>query len=785
MSYKFKLSFLIIMAACLNCSAQAEAVKKMPFSRHFDKQCFVGVPDVDNREFDSRTTPVDILSDEANTSDQDHVSFKGNVKITQGNRVLKSDYSQFNRINQKFNAYGNIDYQDGYISIRDASEVETSVNKKILKVSNPKYQLHSSPARGDAKQADYDQLEKTYHLENATFTTCAENSETWKLKASTVDVDEDEVFGEAWNASLWLYDIPVFYFPYINFPIRNERKTGFLYPLVGYGHRNGFEFIAPFYWNIAPNYDYTLTPTWRGHRGLHLKNEFRYMLTPTDAGNIIYEYTANDKYAEKFNYIDGHRWYKHWDHRSSFLQGTLNVGINYNKVKEKDYNYFNDYSNTAGSTDKVVQSFGATYQPFKFTTFGLNALNYQMLIDTAVKPFEMLPQFTVKNFVPLPWFSLYNTFEYANFGHSDENKQAGNYEGKRYHLQSKVQIPIIQQPFFQLDSNVRFMFTHYEQEMEGGSLLWYYTSRGFDKIDPTVNRFVPTFQIQARLIMDNDFSIFGHSFSQSLEPIIQYYYAPYRNQDRIGLYDTTNIIQDYFYIFDDNRYAGVDRISDDNRLSLGFVSKISDELGVERAIFSLGMAYYLKEGQVKLYPNYKDNNRHRSYLNGSLDLKPTNSILYNGSFIYNTEDHYLYRASSVLEYNNDDLLAQINYRYTKDGNRTMFKNEIIDMKQLGFLTRYAFSNRLSVVLGYYHDLEQKHAIDKIVKLRYEDCCWRFSVYAEQVNEPDNKRQVSEKDNKFGLQFEMKGLATLGAKDISDNLDTRLLPYSRPFNLSEN
>ena len=285
--------------------------------------------------------------------------------------------------------------------------------------------------------------------------------------------------------------------------------------------------------------------------------------------------------------------------------------------------------------------------------------------------------------------------------------------------------------------------------------------------------------------MDNDFSIFGHSFSQSLEPIIQYYYAPYRNQDRIGLYDTTNIIQDYFYIFDDNRYAGVDRISDDNRLSLGFVSKISDGLGVERAIFSLGMAYYLKEGQVKLYPNYKDNNRHRSYLNGSLDLKPTNSILYNGSFIYNTEDHYLYRASSVLEYNNDDLLAQINYRYTKDGNRTMFKNEIIDMKQLGFLTRYAFSNRLSVVLGYYHDLEQKHAIDKIVKLRYEDCCWRFSVYAEQVNEPDNKRQVSEKDNKFGLQFEMKGLATLGAKDISDNLDTRLLPYSRPFNLSEN
>ena len=807
MSFKLKLSFLVIAGACFCCGAQAENLnsekavphkaepagstgkqvqtagpaangtaaadpkqtkpqssakqpaaakrnaKRTPFSK-FKKECYAGVPEVDQSEFDSRTTPVNILSDEANTADKNNISFRGNVKITQGNRTMDADYTQFNRTNQKFNAYGNINYRDGYISIRDASEVESSIRNKTLSVTDPKYQLHGSPARGEASKADYNQLEKSYHLEKATFTTCQENAETWHLEATTVNIDEDEVFGEAWNASLWLYRIPIFYLPYINFPIRNERKTGFLYPEIGYSGNDGFKMTAPFYWNIAPNYDYTLTPTWMGHRGLHLSNEFRYMISPRHTGNIIYEYTAHDKLAEKEDGIDSSRWYKHWSHRSSFLNGKLSLFANYNKVREKDYNYFNDYTKQSGSTDKVVQSLGMVYSPFNFTTVSVKAENYQMLIDTSLKPFEVLPQITVKNFTPLPGMSLYNTFEFANFSHSSENKQDGNFEGKRYHMQSKLQLP-------------------------------YYTGRGFTNIASSVNRFIPTFQIQARLIMDNDFSLFGHNFSQSLEPIIQYYYAPYRNQDDIGLYDTTNIVQDYFFIFDDNKYAGIDRITDDNRLSTGFVSRISDENGIERAIFSLGLAYYLREGKVKLYPKYNEPNRRRSFLNASLDLKPFNNVLYNGSLVYNTEDRYLDRASSVLEYNSDNWVAQLNYRYTRNGNMTMFGNEIIDMRQLGLLTKFSFSDRLSMVLGYYQDLEQKRAIDRVIKLRYEDCCWRFSAYAEQVYEPDNRRKIADLDTKFGIQFEMKGLATLGAKDISDTMDTRLLPYSRPFNLSEN
>ena len=229
MSFKLKLSFLVIAGACFCCGAQAENLnsekavphkaepagstgkqvqtaepaatgnataelgrtepqspakqpaavknntKKTPFS-NFKKECYAGVPEVDHREFDSRTTPVDVLSDEANTADENNISFRGNVKITQGNRIMDADYTQFNRTSQKFNAYGNIKYRDGYISIRDASEVESSIRNKTLNVTDPKYQLHGSPARGEASKADYNQLDKTYFRKrSAKLTYCSQS----------------------------------------------------------------------------------------------------------------------------------------------------------------------------------------------------------------------------------------------------------------------------------------------------------------------------------------------------------------------------------------------------------------------------------------------------------------------------------------------------------------------------------------------------------------------------------------------------------------------------------
>ncbi len=784
MTVKIKLLYALTLLTGLSSLTWAESSYKNPFPG-FNKQCYPDVPAIDNQVFDYRTTPVDIHSDQVVSPDNEHVTFSGAVHMTQGNRTLHSDYTSYDRTKNIIDAGGVVNYRDGHISVNEASYFSSDLTSNESFVKDPKYQLHGSPTHGEAKKAYSNKETGTYHFENATITTCPKDSETWHLSATSVDVDNNEVFGEAWNTVVWFHDVPVFYLPYFNFPIKNQRKTGFLYPSIAYGKTDGIQLIAPFYWNIAPNYDYTLTPSVIGHRGVLTGHEFRYMLTPKDTGSINFEYIGNDKLAEKEGYYTGHRWYLNYNHASSFFDGKVAMGVSYRKVNNNDYNYFNDYTTTSGSTDKLAQSAFIRYNPDKFTTINLSTLNYQMLIHTSVKPFELLPKLSVNNFMPFDKFSLMNYAEIANFTHDSSYKASGNYNAKRIHLQTKMDFPIIQQPFFQLDSSIKLMYTKYFQDQDGDSLNSYYKNvQGFSKIEGNPDRFVPAFKIKARLIMDNEFSLLGNLYNQSFEPHIQYVYVPHRNQDHIGLYDTTDTIQDYYSLFSDNRYVGYDRISNENRISVGFTSTISDNKGHDLAQLTMGQAYFLEDEKVKLYPKYDDTYGSKSYFNSMLDIRPMEKLLLTGSIIYNNQDHNLYRGFAAAEYSSDFITSQINYRYTRLGNRTMFTNKKVDLRQLGAHIALPLTENLGIKMAAYYDLEQKRNIDRVIKMQYDNCCWRLNVFVEQVNEPDNVTLKAHEETKYGIQFMMKGLGNIGNSNVDYTLSTRLLPYYRPFNISE-
>lgn len=784
MTVKTKLVYILTLLNGLSSLAFAEeSTYRNPFPG-FSPQCYPNVPAIDNQTFDSKKTPVDVYSDQVVSPDREHVTFSGNVHMVQGNRTMKSDYTSYDRTTNVVSAGGRINYRDGHISVDDATYFETNLDSNKSFVTKPKYQLHGSPTHGEAEQAHSDKNAGTYHFENATITTCPKGAETWYLSATSVDVDNNEVFGESWNTVLWFHDIPVFYLPYFNFPIKNQRKTGFLYPSISYGKTDGIELVTPFYWNIAPNYDYTLTPKVIGHRGFHTSHEFRYMLTPKDIGTVNFEYISKDKLAEKDKEYFGHRWYLHYNHASSFFNGKVTVGINYNRVNKNDYNYFNDYSTADGSTDKLPQSVVVSYTPDKFTTVRLNTLNYQMLIKTSVKPFELLPKLSVRNFMPFGRFSLLNYGEIANFTHDDSYKEDGNYNAKRIHLQTMLDYPVIQQPYFQLDSSVKFMYTKYFQDQDGELNYYYKNTQGFNKIEGNPDRFVPSFKIKAKLIMDNEFEFFGNSFNQSFEPIIQYVYVPYRNQNHIGLYDTTDTIQDYYSLFSENRYAGYDRISNENRITLGFTSKLSDNHGHDLAMLTMGQAYFLEKEKVPLYPKYEDTYGSKSYFNTILDIRPREDLLFTGSIIYDNQNHNLYRAFAATEYTSDLVTGQLNYRYTRGGNRTMFTNKQIDLRQVGAHLSLPITENLGIKAAAFYDLEQKRNIDRVIKMQYDNCCWRFNVFIEQTNEPDNLTLRAKEETKYGIQFMMKGLGNIGNSDVDYSLNTRLLPYYRPFNISE-
>ena len=115
------------------------------------------------------------------------------------------------------------------------------------------------------------------NLVNANYTSCPPNDNTWMLHGDHLTLNKEKGRGKAKNVKLTVRDTPILYLPYITFPIDSRRQSGFLYPNIGSTSNSGLSFSLPYYWNIAPNMDATITPKLLSKRGIDLQNELRYL----------------------------------------------------------------------------------------------------------------------------------------------------------------------------------------------------------------------------------------------------------------------------------------------------------------------------------------------------------------------------------------------------------------------------------------------------------------------------------------------------------------------------
>ncbi len=115
-----------------------------------------------------------------------------------------------------------------------------------------------------------------------------------ELNAAKIDLDTKLQEGVARHVAMRFKDVPVFYTPYISFPLGDERKSGVLFPSLGHSGSNGFELEVPYYFNLAPNYDLTFTPGVLTARGVQLAEDFRY-LTASSHGQLDATFLPSDK----------------------------------------------------------------------------------------------------------------------------------------------------------------------------------------------------------------------------------------------------------------------------------------------------------------------------------------------------------------------------------------------------------------------------------------------------------------------------------------------------------
>ncbi|MDM5099883.1 LPS assembly protein LptD [Aeromonas salmonicida] len=804
LGYSYPIALTISLIPALTPAiVQAAPLTPPPATGILDGLCYDYVPKVEKLApgKDANAQPVEVDADRLEAKQGGTAVYQGDVKVRQGVRKFDSDYAELDQKSRDVIAIGNIYYNDGQITVTSDKTLKSNLDTKNSELEEGKYQVHGSPVRGSADRVTMTNNNQNITLEGAQYTTCPPGQEVWTLKAGSIDIDQTEVFGEAWNASLWLYDYPVFYFPYINFPIKDERKTGLLYPGYTQSSKNGMDITQPFYWNIAPNYDATITSRFMDRRGLMEQVEFRYMPDPAHVGSLYFENLADDKQYDETPSLneklsDGHRYLLNARHTSRFADNAMRVSVDYTKVRDRDYNYFNDFSPKVGTQveNQLQQSLMAGYfqQNWNLNT---EVRTYQILLASAQQPHELMPRINHNYYHQGNWYDLAWNTEVTRFGYNNTQASEQNlgdaYTGTRVYTAPTLTMPLIDEAGYYLDSQYKLMYTRYDQEVPDNMSSTFtkrFTPEGASGVtldEGIITRTLPSFRLKGGMTFERNQDWFGGDANQTLEPEFQYLYVPYKDQDNIGVYDSTTMRQDYYSLFSDRRYAGLDRISDSNRVSLGVTTRVYDQAGDERIRLAVAQAFDFVAPRVKLYPSESLATNTRSPLSFEGDAKINEQWFAHAGAQYDMDQSEISSANSALEYRREKLISQLNYRFVRNANYDLSNtNQIADINQVGMLLTTPLNDQWHLYGGYYRDLDQGVNVDRKVGLKYDSCCWSINFNLEWVNTPDNVTMRPTSERSLGIQFEMKGLGSVGTGSKGTSLDTEALPYIRPFNLRD-
>jgi len=697
-------------------------------------------------------------------------NFSGGVTLIDKSQTIKADKLAFDRLLMKFNAQGNIHYQNQSIDIL-ASELNASKTDKESTMLDAAYQLYGNPGHGSADKLRLSSKEGL-SLVDSTFTTCAGDEPDWQIKASEITISADGSVGEAYHAQIRLFDIPVLYLPYFTFPVSKQRKSGFLYPKIGSSSNSGLEIETPYYWNIAPNMDATITPRYMSKRGTQLKTEFRY-LSGLQNGSINLEYLNKDNEIQSNNDA---RYLARFQHVGT-ISDNFRAYIDYTTIS--DDNYLVDIGSTHyNSNDAYLYQIGelsyfgeqwqATMKLQDFEVLGNHQASYKTLPHievSAQQPFNLLSKQSLPG--QLEFYSELTSFQ-------AQTKQ--QLSANRYHVEAGLSFPISAPAWF-LNSEFKLMHTYYQQnDIQISS-----------ELNNTVNRTLPKIRFHGGINFDRNLSLFGSTYTQTIEPQVQYLYIPEKDQTDIGLYDTTVLQDDFNGLFRDRSYSGLDRIAGANQYTLGVTSRILDQSNLEVFRLSLGRIQYLSTNntfdEIIDSTNNNEISNQQPSVAENLFYRLNHKWQISSDIQYNTIDSFTNKSQVELNYQIDKYNSvQLNHRYTRNVSDS-------SLEQMSLLANFAINKDWAFVGRITQDLKEKRSIESYTGFQYESCCWALRLaYHRHINSNlDDDDLFNENRDEFNsgfkLEFIIKGLngkqGTIGTQEM---FNSSIFGYKRPYYL---
>jgi LPS-assembly protein len=765
---------------------------------------------------------IHVESDDALLDAEGHAVLNGRVKVRQDARSVAADSVTYDDKTGRVAVKGAVDFEDPKLRVRsDTGSYEMS---GAANFDQANFQLMDRNGRGFAKDIDV-LADGRVALSEVRYTSCPVGNEDWMLRASSIDLDTKLQEGVAHQVTMRFKDVPIFYTPYISFPLGDERKSGLLFPSFGHSGNNGFELEVPYYFNLAPNYDLTLTPGLLSTRGVQLAGQFRY-LTAGSHGQIDTTFLPSDAQTRS------DRGYFRVTDITEFKRG---MRFDADVASVSDSSYFEDFAVGSDQTSVTFLERRADllYYDDAWRVRG-ELQNFQTIDIVNVlttcangvslppgrcdeRPYSRVPRIQANALWPVQGtpIELVLDSEIVNF-----LREVGP-TGVRFNVAPEIRWSS-REPGYFFEPAIGYDVTQYD--LKNAAAL------GIGA-PSTPTRTLPYARVDAGLVFERDAGSQGQR-TQTIEPRVVYSYVPYRNQDELPIFDTGLPDLNLTELFRTNRYVGGDRIGDANQVALALTTRLFDHMsGAQYLSATIGQIRYFSVPQVGLpdsalltslgqtlvtIPGVNPlaapgqalvNSRgqtlmlfpgqyvsglpvqsvaalppqtfatatgqgaeafHASDIVGEVSVTSYKNFSFNLDYQWNPYTSQTDKSEVSLQYRPDPTrVVNIGYRFQQN-----VLNQQVILKQWDESFAWPIAQHWNTVGRWVYSLQDRKTIEQVAGFEYKSCCYRIQVV--------QRRYVSNRlgglDTSIALQLELTGLSSVG-KRADSFLERSIRGYS--------
>lgn len=702
----------------------------------------------------------------------------GEVTVQQGYRELRAEEGlHLDEDTNILTLLGDVVFREpGFLVTGQGARIDqSSGNNQIDQAS---YVMHTTQLHGYASQLGYNSDSGLLTLENGQFSRCEPFDPFWVMQAQALRLDSERGVGYATEVTLRIRDVPVFYYPYtLQFPIGDERVSGVLPPSLSNSRDGGIDIAVPYYFNLAPHYDATLTPRLITRRGAMLSAELRYLATWSMNTVNVALLPKDQTYDAARASIPGsssppreRRWFTSFEHEGQ-PNGNWRTFVDYNAVSDADY--FRDLGsrnlNLESRTHLNKEGVLAWQNPQWRAETRVQRIElidpYLASIDVN-KPFDRLPELRLSARLRNASGLRYGfDSSHVQFDRSLDRslisqmqiEQGALITGQRMTAEPWISLPVRAPGYFIVPS-ARYRYASWQLDGQAQGTA------------ASPERGAGVLSLDSGLIFERPVSFIGNAMLQTLEPRLFYLYSEYADQQFLPTFDTAQLNFGFNQLFREDRFSGPDRVGDANQLSAAVTTRLISDDGVERLRLSAGQIFYFQDRRVSLdsplqsWQLLQPQDTQRSAIVMEAAYQPEERWQVLADLQWDQEKSNIDQASIAVQWHADrDRILNLAYRYREKTDIFLNAPPLLDprIRQTDLSGIWPLNENWRLLGRWNYDHANSRNLETFAGVEYSNCCTTIRLIARDwVNDYEFIEQNTRQNRGIFFQLTLHGLGNL-------------------------